>query len=74
MENQHKKIIGYRELDQIDINNMNEVKALGEKVRELIAVLERNGTGDARWRAIAETDLQKGFMALVRSIAQPTTF
>ena len=74
MENQHKKIIGYRELDQIDINNMNEVKALGEKVRELIAVLERNGTGDARWRTISETDLQKGFMALVRSIAQPTTF
>lgn len=29
---------------------------------------------DMRWVSIAKTDLQRGFMALVRSIAQPTTF
>lgn len=74
MDNQHKQIKGYRDLDQIEINNMNEVKALAEKVGEMIDTMERNGTGDARWRAIAKTDLQKGFMSLVRSIAQPTTF
>lgn len=29
---------------------------------------------DRRWLSIARTDLQKGFMALTRSVAQPTTF
>jgi hypothetical protein len=29
MENQHRKITGYRELDQTEINLMNEVKNLG---------------------------------------------
>jgi hypothetical protein len=29
MENQHRKITGYRELDKTEIDLMNEVKALG---------------------------------------------
>lgn len=29
---------------------------------------------DKRWVAIGATDLQKGFMAVIRGIAQPTTF
>lgn len=29
---------------------------------------------DKRWANIAKTDLQKGFMALTRAIAKPTTF
>jgi hypothetical protein len=29
---------------------------------------------DARWLAIGITDLQKGFMALIRAIACPETF
>lgn len=29
---------------------------------------------DNRWLAIGKTDLQKGFMAVIRSIAKPTTF
>ena len=29
---------------------------------------------DQRWVSVGATDLQQGFMALVRSIAQPTTF
>lgn len=74
MDNQHKQIKGYRDLDQVEINNMNEVKDLAQKVGDLIDTMERDGTGDPRWRAIAKTDLQKGFMCLVRSIAQPTTF
>lgn len=31
-------------------------------------------TIDQRWVSIGQTDLQTGIMALVRSIAQPTTF
>lgn len=29
---------------------------------------------DKRWVAIGKTDLQKGFMALIRSIAKPESF
>lgn len=31
-------------------------------------------TIDQRWISIGATDLQRGFMAIVRGIAQPTTF
>lgn len=34
---------------------------------------EQNGESN-RWAALAKTQLQQGFMALVRSIALPTTF
>lgn len=73
MENQ--KITGYRNLTQAEIGLMNEIKALAEKVGELVADLatERHAA-DKRWVAIAKTDLQKGFMALVRAVAQPTSF
>ena len=29
---------------------------------------------DQRWISIGSTDLQRGFMAVIRGIAQPTTF
>lgn len=81
MENQHQKIKGYRDLTQAEIDLMNEAKALGEKVHELISKLTvaqscmlPDEAPDPRWLAIATTDLQKGFMFLVRSIAKPTTF
>lgn len=75
MENQHRLITGYRELDQNEIDAMNKVKALAAKVGELADDIETNlHTLDRRWFADGKTDLQKGFMALVRSIAKPTTF
>lgn len=76
MDNQHKQIKGYRDLSQAEIDAMNEVKFLSEKVGELTTTLKNNPSVpvDQRWLSIAVTDLQKGFMALVRSIAQPTTF
>lgn len=36
MDNQHKKISGYRDLKQADIDLMNEIKAHGVKTRELV--------------------------------------
>lgn len=35
MENQHRKITGYRELSQEEIDTMNEIKAAGETLRAL---------------------------------------
>jgi hypothetical protein len=74
MDNQHQKISGYRDLSQEEIDLMNDAKMKGEDVGKLIDVLNEMPTVDKRWLAIAKTDLQKGFMALVRSVAKPTTF
>ena len=74
MENQHRQIKGYRELDQGEIDLMNEVKAKGVELGELVEKLRANEKVDQRWASIGATDLQTGLMALTRSIAQPTFF
>ena len=73
MENQHQKITGYRDLSQAEIDLMNEGKALAEQVGAYTEKL-KNIAVDGRWLSIGITDLQKGFMAVIRSIAKPTTF
>lgn len=74
MDNQHKKIAGYRDLTQEEIDLMNRSKALASEVGDFIEYLSKTGYEDKRWLAIAKTDLQKGFMSLTRSIAKPSTF
>lgn len=88
MENQHKHIKGYRDLTAEEIALMNEAKELGEQVRALVERVARLPqtplqSGDAppsittepgRACSIARTELQTGFMWLIRSIARPTTF
>lgn len=76
MDNQHQQIKGYRDLSQAEIDLMNEVKALAEQAGMLVSRL-RNTAGlnlDQRWVSIGATHLQEGFMAVIRGIAQPTTF
>lgn len=75
MENQHQKITGYRELSAVEIDTMNNIKALAEEVGDLVQELRDVLTlVDQRWVELGAADLQTGFMALVRSVAQPTTF
>ena len=74
MDNQHRKINGYRELNQAEIDGMNQAKEIGAAMGALIERLEGQEDIDQRWLAIAKTDLQKGVMSLVRSIAKPTVF
>jgi len=74
VDNQHKKIKGYRDLSQLEIDLMNDCKALAIKVGECVDNVQSFAGTDQRWLAIARTDLQKGFMSLVRSIAKPETF
>jgi hypothetical protein len=74
MENQHKFIKGYRDLSADEIALMNEAKALAEQVGQLVAKFRDKPELDQRWVAIGQTDLQKGFMALIRGVAQPTSF
>lgn len=40
MENQHRKIKGYRELSQAEIDLMNEIKAKGVEICELVAKIQ----------------------------------
>lgn len=74
MDNQHKLIRGYRDLSLEEIDLMNEVKAMGERVGQLMEHMSSMSSVDARWVSIARTDLQKGFMCLTRAIAQPGSF
>lgn len=68
------KVTGYRQLNEAEAALMNEIKAQGVALGELVAKLRENAGLDQRWVSIGATDLQKGTMALVRAVAQPTTF
>jgi hypothetical protein len=75
MDNQHRQITGYRELTQEDIDLMNKIKnTVGAQLDALVNELLAIEHTDKRWVAIGKTDLQTGLMALVRSVAKPTTF
>lgn len=74
MDNQHRKIVGYRELSQEEINLINEIKEKGKELNELINKLRYREDVDLRWVSIGSTDLQTGLMALTRSIAKPDFF
>ena len=68
------KITGYRQLNEVEAALMNEIKAEGVKLGELVAKLRATDGLDQRWVSIGATDLQTGLMALTRGVAQPTTF
>ena len=74
MKDQHRKITGYRDLSQSEIDDINRIKGLGNTLRELIDELARNPGIDQRWLNIAKTDLQKGMMSLTRAITRPDGF
>jgi hypothetical protein len=74
MENQHRQIKGYRELSQVEIDLMNEIKTKGAELGELVNKLRTTEGLDQRWVSIGATDFQTGLMALTRSVAQPTFF
>jgi len=80
-------IKGYRNLSQVEIDLMNEIKAAGEQLRHLVTRVQNHintqpapevphtqVTAPGRWAALAQTDLQTGLMALTRAVAQPTSF
>lgn len=68
------KVTGYRQLNEAEADLMNEIKAQGVILGDLVARLRGTDGLDGRWISIGATDLQTGLMALVRAVAQPTTF
>lgn len=68
------KITGYRELSEVEIGLINELKRKAEELRVIVEELECYDWTDKRWLATGKTDLQKGFMSAIRAIARPETF
>ena len=74
MENQHRKIKGYKELSQEEIDIMNVIKEHGATIGDLVERLRESDDLDQRWISIGATNLQQGFMALTRAVARPDFF
>ena len=88
MDNQHTLIKGYRDLSKEEIDAMNAFKNLAQLVGDacndrrqqvldmpVTATVERAERAEAlRWLEAGEMQAQQAFMALIRSIARPTTF
>ena len=87
MKDQHKKIKGYRDLSQSEIDLMNEIKAHAEKTSVLVEKIKSlrfdDNTGiltedqiveSIRCIGLAKDNLQTGGMWLVRSVALPESF
>ena len=79
MDNQHRKISGYRELSQDEINLMNEIKAKGRELNQLVCrvallpVCETSaGMERERWVEYAGMNIETGVMQLIRAVALPT--
>lgn len=67
-------IKGYRDLSQSEIDLMNKLKDVAVEVGKWVDIVMDDPDTDKRWASIAKTDLQKGFMSLIRAVAQPETF
>jgi len=75
MDNQHRQIKGYRELNQDEIDAMNKLKEVGVELGTIVDTMRSAGDLlDQRWVSIGAKDLQTGLMALTRAIAKPTLF
>jgi len=72
MENQHRQIIGYRDLEADEIAVMNILKTKEQEVLAMLDGLNTAGAYDKRWVAIARTHIELGFMAANRAVARPT--
>jgi hypothetical protein len=72
VENQHRLITGYRELEQDEIAVMNILKSKEQEVLAMLDGLNTAGAYDKRWIAIARDYMELGFMAANRSVARPT--
>ncbi len=69
VDNQHRKILGYRDLSEEEIVTINRFKELE---RTVIDMIDRSSHApDPRHAAIAKTHLETGFMFAIKSIAKP---
>jgi hypothetical protein len=77
MDNQHKHIKGYRDLDEHEIALINQLKQAEANAGMVIAQLNDlcqavSDVEAARWVSIARTHLETGFMYAIKAVARPT--
>lgn len=64
-------VSGYRPQSEENIALVNEAKELEERVLRFLDRVAASGRADGRWFSIGRTDIEKGFMAVNRSVFQP---
>lgn len=76
MKNQHKKITGYRDLSQDEIDLMNRIKEQGECLNSMLKDLGNLPEDCDRSECLinATKDLKQGIMWAVRAVALPNSF
>lgn len=72
MQDQHTKIPGYRDFDQLTVDQIGSIKAAEIDVANLFKQMKLVEGVDQRALALAKTKLQEGFSWFVRAIAKPT--
>jgi hypothetical protein len=73
MKDQHKKIAGYRDLTQSEIDGMNSVKALEADIAALWYQLQAIPNVNQRDLAIARTHFEDACIRAVRAVARPVS-
>lgn len=71
MENQHRKINGYRELSQEEIDGINSVKALEKDATALIDQLSELSDVDQSRLSQAKVNIEQACMWAVKAVARP---
>lgn len=77
-----ENVSGYRKLSDAELHLINKIKAHGPVLEDLLADIndligkrsEEHGTPDAEHRrnlALGKTNLQQGYMWLIRAVAAP---
>lgn len=68
------EIKGYRTLKQTEIDCINEIKVVEEEIKDKITTFFNFyyiQDADQRMLALARTNIEQGFMWLIKSIAKP---
>lgn len=68
------KVVGYNPLTEEQKKLMNEIKAKGNELGDLVVKLNELPDTDKRSLNIGKTNIQTGLMWLNRSVANPSTF
>lgn len=73
MSEQHDglPVAGYRAQPTANVEIVNTNKILEEQVLRMLDRLAGNPDVNKRWLAIGRTDIEKGFMAVNRSVFSP---
>lgn len=71
LEHDGLPVTGYRPQSDDNVQLVNHSKQLEERVLRFLDELKADPHVDQRWLATGRTDIEKGFMAVNRSVFQP---